>query len=586
MREDDEAGRATLRIFAVAAVALLGLAFSATPLADRLDAALLDFHWGLLRKFDPRPAPDDIIIVGIDEQTFRAINEPLAMWHAQLGKALALIASAKPRAIGLDVALPERSYDAIRAGLDRALLSGLVAARESGVFVGVISIDASTRDAKPIFPPFLAVLSDQRLSLGMLSRDVDGVTRRFSLMVPTEDGGYPTLAGRMCRALSKGCGDGLIHYALGGAYRYVPMHQVLESRDPLFLDRLFRDRIVMIGETQRFSDRVDVPVNLAGWERGTRTSPGVVVHAQALRTALQGAAPVEAARPIILILVTLAASLALMRDWRLGGVVAALAAAGLIIGAAWSLRGGIHMPVSAALFTVALAWSARTAFDAWRHRRARERLRLGFSGYVSPGVLKEILGGRIPAGHRTERLELAFVFADLRGSTAMTARSSPEEAMALLNRFHEVVVSAVHRNDGMLDNIRGDGVMAIFGAPKRLAQPCRCAWDAIQEIFRGLERLNAELAREGKPALEVAVGAAFGEAVVGHVGSSSRFNYTAIGDGSNVAARLQEQAKRRGCRVLVDDAFRECLGPEATLAPVGTIDLEGHLPVKVWTETA
>ena len=131
--------------------------------------------------------------------------------------------------------LPDRSFDALRPGLDRALLAGAVAARDDGAFVAVISIDPRTRSARPIYPPYLAVLKDERLGLSLLAREADGVTRRFSLLVPTEDGGFPTLAGRLCRALAKGCSDGLIHYALGAPIRYVALHEVIGNRDPAVL---------------------------------------------------------------------------------------------------------------------------------------------------------------------------------------------------------------------------------------------------------------------------------------------------------------------------------------------------------------
>src|SRR4051794_38068580 len=117
-----------MRTFVVAAVALAGFLFSLTPVATHLDNALLDLQWRVLRKFDPRPAPDDIIVVGIDPATVASIAEPPALWHESLGRALVRIAQAKPRAIGLGFPLPERSYDAIRPGLDRALFTGLAAA--------------------------------------------------------------------------------------------------------------------------------------------------------------------------------------------------------------------------------------------------------------------------------------------------------------------------------------------------------------------------------------------------------------------------------------------------------------------------
>src|SRR5688500_2652104 len=194
-------GRGASQGLAMVAVALAGLLFWLTPLAETAEARLLDLQWSVLRAFDPRPAPDDIVIVGIDEVTVARIREPVGLWHESLGKALVRIASARPRAIGLDITLPDRSQDHVRAGLDRALLVGLAAARDNGPLVAALSIDARTRGARPIHPPFLAVLREEGLGVGLLARDVDGVTRRFSILIPTEEGGFPTFAGRMCRAL-------------------------------------------------------------------------------------------------------------------------------------------------------------------------------------------------------------------------------------------------------------------------------------------------------------------------------------------------------------------------------------------------
>ncbi len=570
-----------MRGFAIAALALAGLLFAWTPLAERADLALLDAQFSFLRNFNPRASPDDIIVVGIDEATFRAIPEPLGMWHASLGKVLTKVASAKPKAIGIDLVLPDRSWDDIRPGLDRALMVGLVAARDSAPLVTSLSIDPRTRSAKTIFAPFVAVLREERLGIGMFARDADGVVRRFSLAIPTQDGAFPTFAGRICRALSKNCRDGLVDYAYGPAFRYVPFHEILETQDATYLARLFGDRIVLIGETQRFADRIAVPVNLAGWEAGGRDSPGVVAHAAALRSALHGKPPTEAAKPVTLLLVTVVALLALMRDWRLSLITGILAVGALLALATYALHSGLAIEIAPALFTLVVAWMSRTAFEAWKERRERLRLRAGFAGYVSPAVLRGILKGEISAGLVGEKRELAFVFADLRGSTAMTAATTPEEAMKLLNRFHEVLATAIHRHDGMLDNIRGDGVMAVFGAPKALANPSQSAWSAVAEMFRGLERLNAELGKEGKPPLTMVAGMAFGEAVVGHLGARDRFNYTAIGDAANLAARLHEEAKRRGLRAVVSGDARAKLG-EVPLEPLGEVTVEGLVAVEAF----
>ncbi len=565
----------------VAALAFAGLAFAWTPLADRLDLMALDQGFGILRALGPRHAPDDFVIVGIDEATERAIGEPLALWHAPLGEALAKIAAAKPRAIGLDVTLPERSYDSLRPGLDRALLNGLAAARAVEPFVVALGLDAKG-EAKPIHLPFLAVIDDKRMGLALLGRDADGVTRHYALALPTEDGSFPTFVGRLCAKLSKECRGGMIDYALGAPYKYVSLARVLQMQDAKGLERLFANRIVLIGETQRFTDRLAQPVNLAAWEAGGGPdAPGVLAHAQALRTALHGS-PVQRANPAgMAIVLSCCALLLAIRDWRLALGAGLLAAIALVAGALYSLHGGLHVPVAGPLFTVALAVGARAALDALVHRRERLRLTRAFGGYVSPPVLEGILAGRIEPGHRAQARTLAFLFADLRGSTPFTAKATPAQAMQLLNRFHDVAVAAVHKHDGFLDNIRGDGVMAVFGAPQPLDDPAGAAFRAMQDLFRGLDHLNAQRARRGEEALEVVAGLAAGEAVSGHVGSAERFTYPAVGDAANVASRLQDEAKRLGFRAVLTEPVRRMAGA-ARLEPLGALGIRGHDPVEAW----
>ncbi|HUL96306.1 MAG TPA: CHASE2 domain-containing protein [Usitatibacter sp.] len=361
MLEPGDGGRVTTRAFAIAAIALAGFAFSLTPPVAWLDNKLLDLQWRLLAKFAPRAVPDDIIIVGIDPATVNAIPVPPGLWHEPLGKLLQRIAAAKPRAIGLDYPLPERSYDELHAGLDRALMLGLAAAAQNGPFVATLNIDPRTRSARRIHAPFLALLGDARLGIGLAARDDDGVTRRYSLLIPTEDGGYPTLAGRLCRELAAKCNEGLIDFSLAPPLRYVSMYDVLRAEDLDVLKRLFRDRIVFIGETQPFSDRIEVPVNVAGWEPSRGDSPGVAVHAQTLRTALMGHAAQEALRPLTALLVLLAAAPFLAHRPALGLAVAAVGALALLAGAMAALRGGLYVPVGAPLVTLGVAWAALAA---------------------------------------------------------------------------------------------------------------------------------------------------------------------------------------------------------------------------------
>jgi len=352
---DPAGGRASLAMFAVVALAIAGFAFSLTPVAAALDNRLLDLDWRLLRAVAPAPAPDDIVIVGIDKAALESIPAPPGLWHQALGEALVRISAAHPRAIGLDYPLPERSYESIHPGLDLALFRGIAAAVGNGTFVASLEIDPATRSARRIHTPFLALLADSRLGIGLSARDDDGVTRRFSILIPTEDGGFPTLAGRLCRALSSRCNDGLIDFALGQGFRKVSLRDVLAAPDASSLAPLFRNRIVLIGNTQAYVDRLRVPLNLATWEPPGRDSPAVVVHAQTLRTAMLGAAPQDASKAlaVVLTLVACVPLAARRRRWALTLMAAGMAAF-LVAGVA-ALHAGLHIPVAAPLATLAVA---------------------------------------------------------------------------------------------------------------------------------------------------------------------------------------------------------------------------------------
>ena len=355
---------------ALAAIALAGFLFSLTPVAEHLDHALLDAQWRLLRKLEVRVSADDVVIVGVDEASLAMLPEPPPVWHEALGRALARVAAAEPRAIALDLPLPERSFDAVRKGLDQALFEGLAAAARAGPFVAVLSVDPASRGVRRIHTPFLALLGEKRLGLGLVATDADGVARRFALLVPTEDGGFPTLTGRLCRELERACGEGLIDYGLGEPILAVPLKNVLTMTDEALFARLFRGKVVLFGQAQRFADRVAVPWNVAAWEAGGPDSPSVVVHAQTLRTAL-GRAPAEASRPLVLLLASASALLWLSRGWRLMAVTLAVVAVAAFAASTAALRGGQHVPLAAVFFTLLVAWLARAAVE-WRTRRVSD----------------------------------------------------------------------------------------------------------------------------------------------------------------------------------------------------------------------
>jgi adenylate cyclase len=173
--------------------------------------------------------------------------------------------------------------------------------------------------------------------------------------------------------------------------------------------------------------------------------------------------------------------------------------------------------------------------------RERERIRDLFGRHVGREVAQaaaaaeEIrLGGEVR--------QVAVLFVDLVGSTALAAQRPPEEVVGLLNRFFAVVVEVVEDNGGWINKFEGDAALAVFGAPAAAAD---CAGSALAAARCLGERLAAEL-----PEIDVGIGVSAGDAVAGNVGDVRRFEYTVIGDPVNEAARLTELAKAEPGRVL------------------------------------
>lgn len=201
--------------------------------------------------------------------------------------------------------------------------------------------------------------------------------------------------------------------------------------------------------------------------------------------------------------------------------------------------------------------------------RERERIRDLFGRQVGADVARQALaagaGDDVQLGGSVR--EVAVLFVDLVGSTALAATRPPQEVVALLNRFFGEVVDVVEEQGGWINKFEGDAALAIFGAPVALP-------DMQARALRAARLLDWRL-REHVPELEAAIGVAVGPAVAGHIGAERRFEYTVIGDPVNEAARLTELAKQHPGRVLAsgdavaaapeDEARRWELGEEVTL---------------------
>ena len=185
------------------------------------------------------------------------------------------------------------------------------------------------------------------------------------------------------------------------------------------------------------------------------------------------------------------------------------------------------------------------------------------------------LGGR--------RVQATVMFSDIRGFTALVESQPPEETIELLNTYYTLMFDAINSHGGVVNQMIGDGLMAIFGAPLPLADHPAHAVRAALEMVAMIEQFNVERTACGKAAIHIGIGIASGDMVAGYTGTQRRATYTCIGDTVNLAARLEAHTKVALRTVLIDRAVRAALPEDLAVEPLGAVPFKGKaLAVEVF----
>lgn len=171
----------------------------------------------------------------------------------------------------------------------------------------------------------------------------------------------------------------------------------------------------------------------------------------------------------------------------------------------------------------------------------RDRVRDLLGKVVSPEIATQLLHSNLELGG--EEREVTILFCDLRDFTGMSEKMNPTDVLALLNRYLDRMSAIIERHGGVIDKYIGDAIMALFGAPITDPAAPGKAIAAAREMAQALQAFNRELAAEGRPALVFGIGINTARVVAGNMGSKTRLNYTVIGDGVNLAARLESLTK-------------------------------------------
>lgn len=226
----------------------------------------------------------------------------------------------------------------------------------------------------------------------------------------------------------------------------------------------------------------------------------------------------------------------------------------------------LHKPVNPVLLKARIDSSLEK-------KRLRDQQKALVERFATSAVAQDLQRSGFALGGK--RVQATVMFCDIRGFTALVESQSPEETIELLNTWYTLMFEAISAQGGVVNQIIGDGLMAIFGAPLPLAEPAVAAARAALDMTEMIELLNAERTAVGKPALAIGVGLASGDVIAGYTGTQERATYTCVGDTVNLAARLEAQTKSAGRAILMDAATHAALAGRLTTESLGEVQLKG-----------
>ena len=572
---------------------LLGSVATAVALGGWASGVLRPFEnltwsWRVRLLAAPGPATERIRIITLDQASLdwgRTENGLGWPWPRETYTYLLdFLARAKPRAVAFDVLFSEPSVYGVED--DQRLAQRI---RESG---NVVLVHKAAERTGGVVPE-LAASAVSLAHVGEIPDD-DGIFRRLVLR---HADGRPSLA---LAALLAGHAPGSPQVIADHPYllRFrgpagtIPTSSVSEIiRSELLLRQggrptvdpaLFRDCSVFLGfSAPGLLDLRATPIG--------GVMPGVEIHATALSNLLAHDF-LRATRGGTVALFTaffgLLAGVGIVfasQPLRSLAIVILLAPMPLAAGLA-AYKAGFWLPVLPATVAIMGAAGLALLWNQATEGRQRTYIKRVFGQYLHPSVIEQLLDDPRQLALGGQKKELTILFSDLQGFTSISEQLTPEQLTVLLNDYLSEMTEIILAEEGTIDKYEGDAIIAFWNAP--LDQPDHAS-RAVRAAMRCQQRL-AELRpryREQYGAeLYMRIGINTGEAVVGNMGSSKRFNYTVLGDAVNLAARLEGINKQFATAILLTEATARQADSPVPLAEVATVRVVGKsTPTRLFT---
>jgi adenylate cyclase len=573
--------RALLLIAAMVVIAGGTFALYKTDALQRLNYTSVNERFAIRGQ---QPPPKDIVIVAMDGNSFGQLNIRPPLPRKIHAKVIRNLTKAGAKVIAYDVQFTEPTDTAN----DNALILATRAHPHMVMATTNVNVDGTTQ----VFggPEGLEFSRAVAANSNYLN-DSDGRIRHLAFKI---DGlqSFPVVAARAFHA-TKAHKLGSVHLPSGnsawidykGSTPSVHRISFIDVYRNKFDPAKVRGKIVVVGDTTPVDQDLH-PTSVSG----DALTPGPEIQASAINTVLENF-PIKDAPDWLdtLLLFTLALLTPLVAlKLRIfpSLAIGLIALAGFLVGAQIAFNHGTVLTVVyptlagiLALLATALIHGVTVAFE-------REQARDAFARFVPEAVVDEVLRNADGARLGGVQREGTVMFSDLRGFTSFAETLEPATVIDSLNRYLTAMSEAILDHGGTLVAYMGDGIMAVFGAPLQQDDHADRALAAARDMLERLNGFNEWLREAGlHEGFKMGIGLNSGPVMSGHVGSERRLEYTALGDTTNTAARLEGMTKGTPYQLYVaDSTYTRLANPADDLVEVGEFEVRGRTAkVKLWS---